>query len=55
MDRLNEAIPGLLLRWYGQVHRELPWRRDREPYHVWLSEIMTSAPCPGKNAAEKKA
>ena len=40
MDRLNEAIPGLLLRWYGQGHRELPWRRDREPYHVWLSEIM---------------
>ena len=20
--------------------RDLPWRRDREPYHVWLSEIM---------------
>ncbi len=33
-------LPGLLLPWYEQNKRELPWRRDREPYHVWLSEIM---------------
>ncbi|MDO4845244.1 MAG: A/G-specific adenine glycosylase [Oscillospiraceae bacterium] len=29
-----------LLAWYAAGHRDLPWRRDREPYHVWLSEIM---------------
>lgn len=29
-----------LLAWYAQNARDLPWRRDREPYHVWLSEIM---------------
>ena len=29
-----------LLAWFGQNKRDLPWRTDREPYHVWLSEIM---------------
>jgi A/G-specific adenine glycosylase len=29
-----------LLNWYQQQRRDLPWRRDRDPYHVWLSEIM---------------
>ncbi|MCR5718920.1 MAG: A/G-specific adenine glycosylase [Oscillospiraceae bacterium] len=29
-----------LLPWYGGNHRDLPWRRDKEPYHIWLSEIM---------------
>lgn len=29
-----------LLAWYAQSHRDLPWRRDASPYHVWVSEIM---------------
>ena len=33
-------LPQLLLPWYEAHHRDLPWRRDREPYHIWLSEIM---------------
>ena len=33
-------LPSLLLPWYKESHRELPWRQDKEPYHVWLSEIM---------------
>ena len=33
-------LPALLLPWYEEHKRDLPWRRDREPYHVWLSEIM---------------
>ena len=33
-------LPKLLLPWYQQYRRDLPWRRDREPYHIWLSEIM---------------
>ena len=37
---LLEQLPALLLPWYGENRRQLPWRRDREPYHVWLSEIM---------------
>src|SRR5947209_9599799 len=30
----------LLLAWYGVHSRDLPWREDRDPYRVWLSEIM---------------
>ena len=29
-----------LLRWFDGKRRELPWRADREPYHVWISEVM---------------
>ncbi|MBZ0301976.1 MAG: A/G-specific adenine glycosylase [Anaerolineae bacterium] len=29
-----------LLAWYDQAAADLPWRRTRAPYHVWLSEIM---------------
>ncbi len=29
-----------LVAWYPNHARDLPWRRDTEPYHVWLSEIM---------------
>ena len=29
-----------LLRWFDQRRRDLPWRQDRDPYRVWLSEIM---------------
>ncbi len=29
-----------LLRWYDHNRRDLPWRRDRDPYRVWLSEVM---------------
>ena len=29
-----------LLGWYRRHARELPWRRDREAYRVWISEIM---------------
>ena len=35
-----EALPGRLLAWYPDHRRDLPWRRDRDPYHVWISEIM---------------
>ena len=29
-----------LLVWYDLQKRDLPWRADRDPYRVWLSEIM---------------
>ncbi|MGB7585695.1 MAG: A/G-specific adenine glycosylase [Terriglobales bacterium] len=29
-----------LLRWFDEHKRDLPWRRDRDPYRIWLSEIM---------------
>ena len=38
--KLSRALSAALLPWYRENKRELPWRADREPYHVWLSEIM---------------
>jgi A/G-specific adenine glycosylase len=29
-----------LLKWYGANRRDLPWRRNKDPYSVWVSEIM---------------
>jgi len=37
------ALPMLrhkLLAWYDSNKRDLPWRCDRDPYRIWLSEIM---------------
>ena len=29
-----------LVRWYARHKRDLPWRRTRDPYRIWVSEIM---------------
>lgn len=29
-----------LLAWYGKEGRDLPWRKTRDPYRIWLSEVM---------------
>ena len=29
-----------LLVWFGEFQRALPWRQNKDPYRVWLSEIM---------------
>jgi A/G-specific adenine glycosylase len=29
-----------LNRWYNENKRDLPWRRSRDPYLIWISEIM---------------
>ncbi|MBE5905856.1 MAG: A/G-specific adenine glycosylase, partial [Lachnospiraceae bacterium] len=29
-----------LLCWFDENKRTLPWRKDRNPYHIWVSEIM---------------
>ena len=34
------ALPQLLLPWYRQSHRQLPWRETKDPYRIWVSEIM---------------
>ena len=31
---------GPLLRWYRRNRRDLPWRRTRDPYAIWVSEVM---------------
>lgn len=29
-----------LLKWYDKEHRILPWRQSKNPYYIWISEIM---------------
>ena len=33
-------LPGVLIPWYRENRRALPWRESREPYRIWVSEIM---------------
>ena len=40
MKKLNAKQISLLLAWYGEHKRSLPWREDVTPYRVWVSEIM---------------
>ncbi len=35
---LNPSIS--LLQWYAREARDLPWRRTRDPYKIWLSEVI---------------
>jgi A/G-specific adenine glycosylase len=35
-----QAIAKSLLTWYARAQRQLPWRSTRDPYAVWVSEIM---------------
>lgn len=34
------ALPKLLVPWFIKNKRDLPWRKEKTPYRVWLSEIM---------------
>src|SRR4029077_12447103 len=34
------AIRRKLLRWYDKHRRDLPWRRTRDPYAIWIAETM---------------
>src|SRR6185437_3904250 len=36
----DSDIARRLLAWYAAGHRDLPWRRTRDPYRIWISEIM---------------
>jgi len=40
MNQLFSQLPGALLPWYYEKKRDLPWRGTRDPYRIWLSEIM---------------
>ena len=39
-NEILAQLPGVLLSWYEEHKRELPWRQTKEPYRIWLSEIM---------------
>lgn len=34
------AMRRALLNWYDRHRRDLPWRADRDPYRVWVAEVM---------------
>ncbi|HCJ46505.1 MAG TPA: A/G-specific adenine glycosylase, partial [Prevotella sp.] len=34
------AFCATLLRWYEANGRDLPWRHTRDPYAIWLSEVI---------------
>ena len=38
-ERIQSCISPLL-KWFIQNRRMFPWRQDKDPYHVWVSEIM---------------
>jgi A/G-specific adenine glycosylase len=43
LDREPRKIAALrrrLLDWYTRNRRDLPWRKSRDPYAIWVSEIM---------------
>ena len=40
MNDQLKYLPDALLPWFDAHKRNLPWRHDKEPYHIWLSEIM---------------
>lgn len=40
MTSLNAEIVPALLNWYDYNARILPWREDKNPYRIWISEIM---------------
>ncbi|MEI8206157.1 MAG: A/G-specific adenine glycosylase [Kiritimatiellales bacterium] len=37
---LRRAVRARLLPWFAEKRRDLPWRRNRTPYRVWIAEIM---------------
>lgn len=37
---ISALFSELLLNWYRANRRELPWRKNKDPYRIWVSEIM---------------
>jgi A/G-specific adenine glycosylase len=37
---LRRQLRRAILAWFDRHKRDLPWRRDRDPYRIWVSEIM---------------
>ncbi len=35
-----DVLATALVRWFNKSARDLPWRRTRDPYAIWLSEVM---------------
>ncbi|MFH1858334.1 MAG: A/G-specific adenine glycosylase [Candidatus Omnitrophota bacterium] len=40
MKQKHSLFQRKLLSWYTRHKRDLPWRRTRDPYKIWVSEVM---------------
>ena len=41
LEKINiYAFQNDLISWFKQEQRDLPWRKDQDPYKIWVSEIM---------------
>jgi len=40
VDILKPPLSRLLLKWYDRHKRDLPWRKNTDPYAIWVSEVM---------------
>ncbi len=36
----NSLFSGLILQWFDLAARQMPWRKSRDPYAIWISEVM---------------
>jgi len=39
-NQIQTEISHLLIRWYNENRRDLPWRETNDPYKIWVSEVM---------------
>lgn len=39
-ERILENFSSILINWYKENRRDLPWRRTTDPYLIWVSEII---------------
>lgn len=37
---MNQSFSNLIIEWYNNNQRDLPWRKISDPYKIWLSEII---------------
>ena len=37
---MSTSVSRQVLAWYARHERDLPWRKTRNPYHIWVSEVM---------------
>jgi A/G-specific adenine glycosylase len=39
-SRQDSSLTHLILTWYSEKRRDLPWRKTKDPYAIWVSEVM---------------
>ncbi|HPR16539.1 MAG TPA: hypothetical protein PLW58_11170, partial [Smithella sp.] len=39
-DKIKNVLSRRMLAWYNRNQRLLPWRKTKDPYRIWISEIM---------------